>query len=139
MNKKGLILVITGCILIIIAGLMVVYNNYENKQAAIESKKVYEKIQEVESNEENTLVNEEMKVVNIDGNEYIATIDIPALNLKLPVMADWDYDKMKISPCKYYGSIFTNDLVLCAHAYDSLFGKIKNLQTGDLLILKDME
>lgn len=141
MNKKGLILVITGCILILIAGLMVTYNSYENNKAGIESKKMYEKLKDVNvdtKEEVSTLENDEMKVVNIDGNEYIATINIPALNLELPVMSDWDYTKMKVSPCKYYGSIFTNDLVICAHSYDNLFGRIKDLNAGDILILTDM-
>ena len=79
-----------------------------------------------------------MKTVNIDGNNYIATISIPVLDIELPVMADWDYKKMKIAPCRYYGSIMTNDLVICAHGYDNLFGRIKNLTSGDLLVLTDM-
>jgi len=54
-------------------------------------------------------------------------------------MSDWDYVKMKKSPCRYYGSIFTNDLVICAHSYDNLFGKIKKLNQGDLLIFKDID
>lgn len=139
MNKKGTILVITGSILIIIAGLMGIYNNYENKKAATESKKIYEKLKNTEIEKEvNTISNKEMKIVNIDGNDYIGTINIPVLNLELPIMSDWDYSKMKISPCRYYGSIFTNDLVICAHSYDKLFGRIKNLNPDDLLIFTDM-
>lgn len=139
MNKKGMILVIIGCILIIIAGLMVTYNNYENQKAATESKKVYEQIQTKEITEEvNQISNKEMKVINIDGNEYIGTISIPTLNLNLPVTSDWDYSKMKTSPCRYYGSIYTDDLVICAHSYNTLFGRIKNLNSGDLLILTDI-
>ena len=91
MNKKGTILVITGSILIIIAGLMGIYNNYENKKAATESKKIYEKLKNTEIEKEvNTISNKEMKIVNIDGNDYIGTINIPVLNLELPIMSDWD-------------------------------------------------
>ena len=138
MNKKGITLVIIGVLFLIIAGSLVFYNNYENKKAGLKSKEAYNKIQDVlkEINEENDI--KEMKVVNIDGNEYIATINIPSLNLELPVMSDWDYNKMKTSPCRYYGSIFTNDLVISAHSYDNLFGRIKTLNQGDLLILTDM-
>jgi len=139
MNKKGITLVIIGCIFIIIAGLMVTYNYYENKKSGIESKKIYEIIQEKDIIEETNIITEEMKTINIDGNEYIGTISIPVLNLDLPVMSDWDYVKMKKSPCRYYGSIFTNDLVICAHSYDNLFGKIKKLNQGDLLIFKDID
>ena len=136
--KKGKILVIVGCILLFIAGLMVTYNNYENKKAGVESKEIYQKLQKEEVNEENLAINKEMKVVNIDGNDYIGTIVIPALNLELPVTSDWDYKKMKTFPCRYYGSIFTNDLVICAHSFNNLFGRIKNLKTDDLLIFTDM-
>lgn len=138
MNKKGMILVIVGGILIMVAGLMVTYNNYQNKKAEIETKKIYEQVKEKKVIEEiDQISNEEMQVINIDGNDYIGTISIPVLNLLLPVMADWDYDRMKTSPCRYYGSIYTDDLVICAHSYDSLFGRIKKLNLGDLLILTD--
>lgn len=138
MNKKGIILIIIGVIFLMISGLMIKYNNYQNTKAATESKIVYEKIQNEElPKEEPTVINKEMKVVNIDGSDYIGTISIPALNLNLPVTSDWDYKKMKTSPCRYYGSIYTNDLVICAHSYDNLFGRIKKLTSGDLLILTD--
>ena len=139
MNKSGWILVIIGCILIIVSVLMIIFNNYNDKKAAVESKKIYDKLQDNYISEEaTTTLNKNMKVVNIDGNDYIATIYIPVLNLELPVMSDWDYDKMKISPCRYYGSVFTNDLVICAHAYKNLFGRIKDLNPQDILILTDM-
>lgn len=138
-TKKGLILVIIGFLLIIFSLLLVAYNYYEDKKAGTESKKIYEKLKNKDIKEDIiTLENKEEKVVNIEGNNYIGTINIPILNLELPVMSDWDYNKMKISPCRYYGSIYTNDLVICAHAYDNLFGRIKKLNSGDLLILTDI-
>ena len=142
MVRNGKILVVLGCILIMISGIMMSYNNYNNKRAFTESHKIYQKIQtkvlEEVTVDENNEFTEEMKTVNIDGNNYIATISIPVLDIELPVMADCDYKKMKIAPCRYYGSIMTNDLVICAHGYDNLFGRIKNLTSGDLLVLTDM-
>ena len=138
MVKKGLILVIMGGISLLISGVMVAYNNYINNQAAKESKKVYEKLQNINKEEVIALATDEVKTVNIDGDNYIGTISIPLLNLQLPIIADWDYKKMKKSPCRYYGSIATDDLVICAHSYDNLFGRIKNLNHGDLLILTDI-
>lgn len=141
--KKGIAFVIVGCILIIFSGLMITYNHFEEKSASIESKKIYETIHSeelslLEQKDYGTYENKEMKVVNIDGDDYIATIKIPILDLELPVMSDWDYKKMKKSPCRYYGSIFTNDLVIAAHSYDDVFGRIKYLNTDDILILTDM-
>jgi len=144
--EKGKMLVILGCVLVLISGLLALYNIYLNERAAIESKKILEKIQSKDievvedefAEEEFVAVFEEMKIVNINGNDYIGTIKIPTLNLELPVMSDWDYNKMKIAPCKYYGNVLTNNLVICAHGYNNLFGRIKNLSTDDLLIFTDM-
>ena len=35
--------------------------------------------------------NMEMPEVEIDGNDYIGTLSIPALELSLPVMSQWSY------------------------------------------------
>ena len=126
-NKNSLLLFGVGMAFIILGCCLIMYNSYEDKKAGIESKKVVEQIQDnpVES-------------VKIDNNEYIGIINIPTLNLELPVMSDWSYEKMKISPVRYYGSFETDDLVICAHSYKTFFRYIKNLVVGDILIFTDM-
>lgn len=113
---------------IILGFCLIMYNSYEDKKAGIESKKVVEQIQDnpVES-------------VKIDNNEYIGIINIPTLDLELPVMSDWSYEKMKISPVRYYGSFENNDLVICAHSYKTFFRYIKNLKVGDVLIFTNID
>lgn len=80
----------------------------------------------------------EMRVVTIDSNDYIGTLEIPSLGLKLPIMSETDYEKLSISPGRYYGSIYTDDLVICAHDYYNHFGKIDRLRQNDLVIFEDM-
>lgn len=140
MTKKGIIFIILGILCLIGAGVLITINNYNDSKAAEYTQIAYEKIQqEIEEAEENIDTDiKEMKLINIDGENYIGTIEIPALNLNLPVMADWDYKKMKKGPCRYYGSIITNDLVICGHSYKKVFGRIKNLVAGDLIIFTDM-
>lgn len=81
----------------------------------------------------------EMTEVEIDGYYYIGNLSIPALNLKLPVMADWSYPQLRIAPCRYYGSTKTDDLVIAAHNYSYHFGTIKNLAVGDKVYFMDMD
>lgn len=138
MKNRGLILISIGFLFIVMSFGMIYYNKYENKNAGIKSKEVYNKIEESVKQISNNIESTEMKVVNIDGYDYIGTIKIPSLNLELPIMSDWDYNKMKISPCRYYGSVFTNDLVVCAHSYNNLFRRLKELNIGDIVILTDM-
>jgi len=52
---------------------------------------------------------------------------------------EWDYKKLKVSPCRYAGSPYQNDLVIVAHNYQSHFGKISNLSAGAEVIYTDAE
>ena len=134
-----------GVLLISGALSLSIYNRYEDKYAEEKSREIYIKLQDNLVHPENKepaveqMNNKtEMDVISIDGYDYIGSIEIPTLSLELPIMNDWSYNKMKMAPCRYYGSVFTNDLVICAHAYDSLFGNLKNLKQGDKLILTDI-
>lgn len=73
----------------------------------------------------------------IDGNSYIGVIEIPALNIRLPVLSDWDAGKMKLSPCRYSGSIKGGNLVILAHNYSRFFGRLKTLTTGETVRFTD--
>lgn len=72
------------------------------------------------------------------GYEYIGCLSIPALDLELPMMSDLTDEKLKVSPCRYYGSVQTEDMVLAAHNYAPFFGHLKELAIGDSLIFTDV-
>lgn len=81
----------------------------------------------------------EMTEVEIDGYAYIGYLSIPKLKLELPIMADWDYTRLRIAPCRYTGSVRGEDLVLMAHNYASHFGGLSKLSEGDSVIFTDMD
>ncbi len=80
-----------------------------------------------------------MTEVEIDGYGYIGYLTIPGLELELPVMGDWDYDRLRIAPCRYRGSVRGEDLVIMAHNYARHFGGLQELAEGDSVIFTDME
>ena len=74
--------------------------------------------------------NTPMPVEVIDGYEYIGILEIPSEDLSLPVMNEWDYTRLKISPCRFTGSYYSDDLVICAHNYDKHLGRLLNIDLG---------
>lgn len=80
----------------------------------------------------------EMPVQTINGQDYIGVLSIPALELELPVISQWSYPGLKVSPCRYQGSAYTNDLIIAAHNYSSHFGRLKTLQEGDPIFFVDV-
>lgn len=81
----------------------------------------------------------EMPVQTINGRDYIGVLTIPSLELELPVLSQWDYPALKVAPCRYSGSLYQDNLILCAHNYASHFGKLKNHRVGDTVIFTDMD
>ena len=80
----------------------------------------------------------EMATVKVDGYDCIGSLSIPVLELKLPVLADWSYSKLTKAPCHYYGTYYEGDFVIAAHNYDSHFGRLPQLQPGDIVIFTDV-
>lgn len=79
-----------------------------------------------------------MAVAEIDGCGYIGYLSIPKLELELPVMAEWDYERLKIAPCRYGGTVAGGDLVIIGHNYRRHFGPIWRLEPGDEVRFTDM-
>lgn len=81
----------------------------------------------------------EMPTSSYDGHEYIGILEIPALDLVIPVMEEWSYPKLRIAPCRYAGTAYANDLVICAHNYDAHFGRLAKLEEGAAVRFTDAD
>lgn len=153
-SRKGLCVIFTGLLLVAAALFLIFHNLYEDYRAAqstgqaakelersISGKSTGESCGDSETAIPDYLLNPdmEMPVKNIDGQDYIGMLDIPSCNLELPVISDLSYSKLKIAPCRYAGSAYTNNLVIAAHNYQAHFGHLKNLEAGEQVIFTDMD
>ncbi len=139
--KAGVICLVLGTVLIISALLLYMCNNNEENTAAKASEEaLYEIVEVIKAQTDKTTEDiEEMPAVDIEGNRYIGYIYIPTLeDLELPVTSDWSYDLLKRSPCRYSGSILSDDMVLLGHNYTVHFGKLSRLVSGDKVYFTDM-
>ena len=68
----------------------------------------------------------DMPAEDVEEYYYIGFLEIPSIDLSLPVMESWDYNRLRISPCRYSGSYYTDDLVICAHNYYRHFTPVKD-------------
>lgn len=143
-RKVAIALMSVGILFIGFATGLLIYNNYENKKARESSDVMMESIRlSIAENELKDVIydpfDEEMKIKDIDGYGYIGYLSVPALNLDLPVMSEWDYGRLKIAPCRYYGSTKTDNLVIAAHNYRFHFGYLGRLKVRDSVVFTDME
>ena len=137
-KSKGNILITLGILMILGAIGLAGYNFWDANRAKEESDRItqqlIEKIDESVKDEETAAPyvdpDTPMPVDVIDGYEYIGILEIPSEGLSLPVMNEWDYTRLKISPCRFAGSYYADDLVICAHNYDTHLGRLLQIDIG---------
>ena len=149
-KKLGKSLVITGIVYLMVALSLFTYNKITDFRAGKFSEKVMQEITEYmhsdstestqqKNNQENNHTDNHtrLQTVNFEGYGFIGYLTIEKLSLNLPVMADWNYDNLNISPCRYSGSVSTSDLVIAGHNYSSHFGTLSYLEKGDSILYTD--
>ena len=140
-RRKGDLLIFTGLLLVAAALFLTGYNLLENRRAQRNVDKVTEKIQEitVEVQPEYVINTDiELPVEENDGMKYVGVLKMPTLQLELPVLSEWSGNGRKLSPCRYTGTPYTENMVLAAHNYKAHFQNLRNLKQGDLIIFQDM-
>ena len=142
MRKKiGISCVILGVICLLTAIGFVLYNRYEEKNGETTSQELLQNVQTtIQEANQTEPVQTTYKILTVPVGEYesIGILSIPVLELELPVLTDWSYQKLKKAPCHYYGSYYETDFVIAAHNYNSHFGRLSQLQAGDLVLFTDV-
>ena len=151
-RKKGTILMLIGLLLLAAALCLTLYNIYDAKRAEQASVVVIPKLREIIEFEGETLSypddgdsqilmspDREMPSIEIDGERYIGILEIPSVNLTLPIMGKWSYNRLRTAPCLYKGSVYQNNMVIAGHNYARHFRPIKNLPVGTKLYFTDGE
>ena len=137
----GKALILLGVLCIVFSIALTGYNMWDAKRASATVEKAVEEIsvrmpEEVVPaelfNSENLLaldnsnpeidvpyyvINPEIEMLEeeIDGTAYIGVLEMPTLELTLPIVSRWSEANGKLGPCRYSGSTYLDNLVLCAH------------------------
>lgn len=166
MHKKlGLVLVLAGALLI--GGALALYgaNRVEDEKAgaaAVETAAVLQQqIEQAQTQHMQTEVQEQPEqaaspepsmdapaedaqaepapVAMVGDYEYLGVLSLPSLGLELPVMADWDYDRLKFAPCRQFGSAEEDNLVIAGHNYIGHFANLGMMKAGDSVTFTTMD
>ena len=160
MRNKGTGMILLGLLLIAAALFLTAYNLYDEQRAEQSALQVIDRLEDYLPSEVPTEASTEpiveqapmlsdapdyvlcpdmeMPVETINGIDYIGVLQIPLLELELPIASEWNYPNLKTAPCRYSGSAYLNNMIICAHNYSSHFGKLKSLSEGDVATFTDM-
>ena len=149
-RRAGLLLTLCGLLLAAFALALSAYNLWDDQRAGAEAESVLEEItqhreqaaaapSQVESSELTPDSDKEMPVLDVGGNRYIGTVSIPVIDVELPVQDSWSLSLLKTAPCRYKGTVYRGDLIICAHNYATHFGQLRNLRPGNEVVCTDID
>ncbi len=99
----GAFCIFLGIICLVGAVGFVLYNRQQAKDAGQFSELILQQVKN-EIKESAPQPTDKMPTASALGYDSIGVLSIPSLNLELPVLTDWSYEKLKKAPCLYYGS-----------------------------------
>ena len=109
-RKIGRLCMMLGAVLILCAAGLLGYNRWDAARAEKASQEVLGELEQTmqktitEHRQENETPQpvldpaQEMTTVEVEGQDYIGVLSIPAAGLELPVMAQWSYAGLKVAP-----------------------------------------
>lgn len=140
-NKKiiSIISITLGAILVIASIGLLVYSmrGYEidTNNAIVQIEKLLPKITQSVPQEKG---NNAMSSMEIDGESYVALLEMDMYKFKMPVRSVWDEKAVEAVPCRYSGSIYNNTLVIAATDAEGQMDFVNSVNTGDRLTVTDM-
>lgn len=150
-RNRGNLFLALGCCCLLAAGGLLGYNLWDEARAEKQSAALTEEVSgllrdaalpDADYGEDPALsqpaesgAEESVPSLSVDGCDVMGVLEIPALELRLPVLSEWSYPNLKLAPCRYCGTPDTQ-LVLLAHNYAKHFRDIGRLQPGDTVTLQ---
>ncbi len=139
--KKADLLIVSGIVLLSCSVFVAGFNTYRDWQGGITTKKVYSQLTDaMEQTETYPVIDgQETPGITIDDHRYIGILNLPSLQLSLPIIDECTDDNLNISPCCYYGTPYSGNFVIAGHNYQSHFGRIDQLKEGDTVSFMDVD
>lgn len=133
---RGIILIVLGLEFVLFGAVFLNYYERQASEAAQNAQILLNEInREMHQNRIENIVVEspekQMPQVLLKGYPVIGILKAENTDIELPVIDNWNYDRLKVSPCRFSGSLEGKDLVLIGHNYEGHLKNLDQLKSGD--------
>lgn len=142
MRRSAKMVFAVGCLLILCSLALLAVSRMRVRQAREGNAEILQIMEEIlpESREgvSDTYRNMEMPALEIDGEDYVALLEIPAFGMKLPVSAAWDPQNVALHPCRFWGTVYDGSLIVGGYDQSGQFDFFDRIQDGATVTVTDM-
>lgn len=142
MKMGSKLLMALGCLLILCGlGTLLVWRVAEQRaqvQAAETVARIETLIPQRSTGVMDTYASMEMPVLQVDGEDFLGILQVPAFGVKLPVGSAWDKAAVTAFPRRFSGTVYDGSLVIGGADQPGQFWFLDQLQPGDMVTVTDM-
>lgn len=141
-KKRASFLGILGIGLILCSAAMLLFQHFRAHTAAVSAKAVVSQMEamlpERTAGIPGIYADPAMPVLELEGEDYSGLLDVPAFGVTLPVGSSWDPGKLSRYPCRFWGSVNDNSLVIGGTDQQGQFDFCDKIDLGAIITVTDM-
>lgn len=142
MKRSGKVIFILGCLLIAFSMVLLFLLQVQAKRAKRTNIEIVQIMETILSDRREGVKNPEweteMPILELQGEDFIALLEIPSYGLKLPVCDIWDKGKVMSYPCRFRGNAYDGSLVVGGYDQPGQFDFFERIQNGTQVTVTDM-
>ena len=141
MRKINVFQILGSLLLVVSAALVFAFfakRMYGAKQTAQIVRQIESNIPTREAGMKKDESEDQMPVYEIGGEEFICLLEIPIFDLTLPVSAEWEKKQLNDYPCRFWGSAYSDTLMVGGADTEGQFDVLSMLDLGDEIFVTDL-
>ena len=143
MKKRSFpLLLVLGIVLVAVSLSLVAFSLIRGRIGANVCRTVVAKMQQLlperQSGGVGLYENATMPVLQIDGVDYAALLEIPSMQVALPVANEWNPRRLSAAPARFCGSVYDRSLVIGGTDSSNQFAFCSKIEDGTQVTVTDM-
>lgn len=142
MRKSSKVIFVFGCLLIVTGLVLILTLKFQAKQAEQMNDQIVQNMENIlcdhREGMQESECETEMPVLELDGVDFAALLEIPLYDLKLPVCNVWNKNSIMSYPCRFDGTIYNGTLIIGGYDQSGQFEFFDYISEGTEVLVTDM-
>lgn len=134
LQKLGLALIILSLALLIGSEVTAKLNHRKTEKVAVQLETMFSTVRQGDPADYSDPA---MPVLELEGRDYVALLQVPAFDISLPVADVWS-SNLSAGPCRFWGSAYDSTLVIGGSHREEQLDFCGRLDIGDKITVTDM-
>lgn len=138
-RKIAKCVLVLGVLLVLAAAFLLIFNLISANSKQQNTDKLMQQIDSIlPQSSTGTLSDQKMPVLEVNGQDIIAVVEIPAHDVSLPVGSTWDKKGIDAYPRRFSGSAYDRTLIVGGSDRKGQLDCLSKVDIGDIVTITDM-